>query len=109
MRIATHQLRIWRSRNTTITTVPQARRIPCRREIRIVLARSHECSGTVLQIARKISVPTELTVRNRLTKNAGTACAGALSGLTRKMITRRDVKERRAETEIPNSNEVIAC
>jgi len=55
----------------------------------------------------KQSAPTVLTVKKKLRKNAGIACAGAVSGLTRKRTTRRDVEEKRAERIIPNRSVFI--
>ena len=80
--------------------------IPCRTETETILARSHECVGSTFHNPKNASVPTELTLRRMLTKNAGMAYSGALSGLTLKITTRREVSESRAEAMMPKRREV---
>ena len=58
-------------------------------------------------MSSKISVDTVVTVKNVLTKNAGSACLGAVKGLTRNSTIKSEVVERRAEREMPKSNEFM--
>ena len=51
-------------------------------------------------------MPTVLIERKRLKKNAGIACVGAVSGLTRKRMMRSEVIERSAASERPKRREV---
>jgi len=61
-----------------------------------------------VQQANARSVITVDRLKNRLMKNAGIACTGALSGLTRKRIVRSDAVERSAASEMEKRGVVTA-
>ena len=88
-----------------MTVIARASKSPCLSDIAVIFPVSHTCHGRNRQRTMNTIVPTVLTVRNTATKNAGSACAGAVSGLTRKSTISSDVTEKTEAMAIPKGRE----
>ena len=68
---------------------------------------SHACQGMIFHAFTRINDDTVAILKKRLIRNAGIACADAVSGLTRSSTIISEVTERRAESEMPKRREFI--
>jgi len=85
----------------------EPRKIPCLSDILTSFPVSHAWKGIAFHIPMNAMELTVLMVRNKLTKKAGTACAGSVSGLTRISTAISEVEEKMAERMMPKSKEFI--